>query len=68
MRQHLHDNGIDMRSWMEVSSWEVIASFTEQGLGIGFLTDYIVGKRSLIPHDFIIPAIAYKILCHFLKK
>jgi len=68
LRQHLHDNGIDMRSCMEVSSWEVIASFTEQGLGISFLPDYIVGKRSLISHDCIIPAIPYKILAIFSKN
>ncbi len=62
LRQHLNDHGIEMNSCMEVSSWEVIASLTEQGLGIGFLPDYIVEKRSLIPLDCIIPAISYKIL------
>ena len=36
---------------MEVSSWEVIASLTEQGLGIGFLPDYIIGKRAVILYD-----------------
>lgn len=62
LRQYLHDNGINMSTCMEVSSWEVIASLTEQGLGIGFLPDYIVGKREIIPYDCSIPTIPYRIL------
>lgn len=53
---------------MEVSSWEVIASLTEQGLGIGFLPDYIIGKRSLIQYECMIPSIPYKILAIFSKN
>lgn len=68
LRQHLHDNGIEMNTCMEVSSWEVIASLTEQGLGIGFLPDYIVRKRSLIPHGHAIPPIPYRILAIFSKN
>lgn len=68
LKQHLHDNGIEMDSCMEVSSWEVIASLTEQGLGIGFLPDYIVGKRALIPHGCTIPPIPYRILAIFSKN
>jgi DNA-binding transcriptional LysR family regulator len=39
----------DLSVLMEVSSWEVIASLCEQGLGIGFVPDYIVkdGRRKL---------------------
>lgn len=68
LRQHLHDNGIEMNSYMEVSSWEVIASLIEQGLGIGFLPDYMAGKRSLILHDCRIPRIPYRILAIFSKN
>ncbi len=68
LRQHLHDSSIEIKSCMEVSSWEVIASLTEQGLGIGFLPDYIVGKRSLIPLDCVIPSIPYRILAIFSKN
>ena len=62
LRQHLHGNGIEMSTCMEVSSWEVIASLTEQGFGIGFLPDYIIGKRAVIPYDCPIPTIPYRIL------
>jgi LysR family transcriptional regulator, transcriptional activator of the cysJI operon len=68
LRHHLHKIGIEMSGCMEISSWEVIASLTEQRLGIGFLPDYIVGKRSLIPYDCPIPAIPYRILAIFPKN
>ncbi len=67
LRQHLQDKNFEIKSYMEISSWEVIASLTEQGLGIGFLPDYIIGKRSLIPYDCSIPSIPYKILAIFSK-
>jgi DNA-binding transcriptional LysR family regulator len=68
LRQHLHDKGIEMNSCMEVSSWEVIASLTEKGLGIGFLPDYIAGKRSLVQDACAIPPIPYKVLAIFPKN
>lgn len=68
LRQYLHDKGIEMNFCIEVSSWEVIASLAEQGLGIGFLPDYIVGKRLLIPHACVIPPIPYRILAIFSKN
>lgn len=68
LRQYLNDKGIEMSSCMEVSSWEVIASLTEQGLGIGFLPDYIVGKRAIIPDSCVIPRIPYRILAIFPKN
>lgn len=68
LRQHLFDAGVEMHSCMEVSSWEVIASLTEQGLGIGFLPDYILGKRSLIRYECNVPSIPYKILAIFSKN
>lgn len=67
LKQHLYDNEIEISTSMEVSSWEVIASLTEQGLGIGFLPDYIIGKRSLIQYDCQVPAIPYRILAIFSK-
>lgn len=68
LKQHFHDHQIEMGTPMEVSSWEVIASLTEQGLGIGFLPDYIALKRSLIPCDCPIPSIPYRILAIFSKN
>lgn len=32
---------------MEISSWEVIARLTEEGLGIGFFPDYVANARGL---------------------
>lgn len=68
LRQYLHRNGIEIKSCVEVSSWEVIASLTEHGLGIGFLPDYVVGKRSLIEYPCHFPAIPYRILAIFPKN
>lgn len=68
LKQHLQDYDIEMNTCMEISSWEVIASLTEQGLGIGFLPDYIVGKRLLIPYYCPIPIIPYRILAIFSKS
>lgn len=41
-RKHFHK---EMPVLMEVSSWEVIANLTEEGLGIGFFPDYVAIKR-----------------------
>lgn len=68
LKQYLHDSGIKMSSCMEVSSWEVIATLTEQGLGVGFLPDYIVKKRSLFHLPGTIPPIPYRILAIFSKN
>lgn len=68
LRQHFLDEGMEMSACMEVSSWEVIASLAEQGLGIGFLPDYIVGKRALVEYESAIPRIPYRILAIFSKN
>lgn len=68
LKRYLEDLGVEMNTYMEISSWEVIASLTEQGLGIGFLPDYITLKRSLIPCDYSIPTIPYRILAIFSKS
>lgn len=68
LKRHLYEKGIEMSGSMEVSSWEVIASLTEQGFGIGFLPDYIIGKRAVVPHECNIPAIPYRILAIFSKN
>ncbi|WP_079989506.1 LysR family transcriptional regulator [Candidatus Protochlamydia phocaeensis] len=68
LKQYFYDHEIEIRTYMEVSSWEVIASLTKQGLGIGFLPDYIIGKRSLIPYELSIPLIPYRILAIFPKN
>lgn len=68
LRQHFLDKKLEMNVSMEVSSWEVIASLTEQGLGIGFLPDYIVGKRALVEYEPKISRIPYRILAIFSKN
>lgn len=68
LKQHLYDYNIEIGSYIEVSSWEVIASLTEQGLGIGFLPDYIVQKRSLVSYECPIPSIPYRILAIYAKN
>lgn len=67
LRKHLLTQQMNIQSSIEVSSWEMIASLTEQGLGIGFLPDYVAGKRSLIPHACKLPSIPYRILAIFPK-
>lgn len=62
LRDCLAKKKISLAPFMEVSSWEVIAGFTEQGLGIGFFPDYIVGKRALIPYKVQLPSIPYRLL------
>lgn len=68
LREYLNEIGIEITSCMEISSWEVIASLTEQGLGVGFMPDYIAQKRSLTPQDHPIPPIDYRILAIFSKN
>ncbi len=68
LRQHLHAQGVEITSCTEVSSWEVIAGLAEQGLGIGFLPDYIAGKHNLIPDSRQLPSIPYRILAIFPKN
>lgn len=68
IKKHLLNKGIPLDYTMEISSWEVIASLTEQGLGIGFFPDYLAGKRSLIPYELTIPPIPYRILAISSKK
>lgn len=60
----------DLEVYMEVSSWEVIASLCEQGLGIGFFPDYIVsdGKRKLKELTLSLPSFPYEIGAIFAEK
>lgn len=68
LRSHMNDIGAEITTSMEVFSWEVIASLTEAGLGIGFLPDYIIGKRSLTHYECSIPPIPYRILAIYPKN
>lgn len=68
LKKHLAKKRLEIGTSMEVSSWEVIASLTEQGLGVGFLPDYIIGKRSLIPYECALPSIPYRILAIYPKS
>jgi DNA-binding transcriptional LysR family regulator len=47
---------------MEVSSWEVIAKLTEEGLGVGFFPDYVAqNRRMLKEYDLGLPVIDCKV-------
>lgn len=52
---------------MEISSWEVIANLTEEGLGIGFFPDYIAKRKKLIKLDLGLSPIPYKVYALFPK-
>jgi DNA-binding transcriptional LysR family regulator len=60
----------DMNVLMEVSSWEVIASLTEEGLAIGFFPDYVARRRKhhLKKIPYKMSPIKYKILALFSKN
>lgn len=48
---------------LEVSSWEVIANLVEQGIGTGFIPDYVAQKRkSLIIDDIGVDPIPYQLI------
>ncbi len=53
----------EMAVLMQVSSWEVIANLTEEGLGIGFFPDYVAERRkgSLMEFRSKCAPIPYKI-------
>jgi DNA-binding transcriptional LysR family regulator len=68
VKKYLKVAGIDLESCMEVSSWEVIASLAEKGLGVGFFPDYLAGKRALIPYEIVLPSIPYRLLAIFPEK
>jgi DNA-binding transcriptional LysR family regulator len=60
----------DLPILMEISSWEVIASLTAEGLGIGFFPDYVAQARKMhlkpYPHEF--ETIPYKVYAIFPKN
>lgn len=57
------------RTALEVSSWEVIASLTVEGLGIGYFPDYIaLGKsEALKQYKINLPSFPYSIKAFFTK-
>lgn len=52
---------------LEVSSWEVMANLTMEGLGIGYFPDYVaLGKKELLKkHKLNLPAFPYHIKAFF---
>lgn len=69
-KSYRNQYGKDLPVLMEVSSWEVIARLTEEGLGVGFFPDYIAhGKyAALKPLSLDIEPIYYKIYAIFPKN
>ncbi|MEC7840421.1 MAG: LysR family transcriptional regulator [Chlamydiota bacterium] len=64
LRDYYHQYyGINMKILMRVQSWEVIANFVEEGLGIGFFPDYVARRRKdkLKKVVLPLPEIRYKI-------
>lgn len=58
--------GGEMPILMEVSSWEVIASLTEEGIGIGFFPDYVASRRkNLLISPLDLDPIPYKVYAVF---
>jgi len=62
--------GKELPVLMEVSSWEVIASLAEEGLGIGFFPDYVVHHRhqTLALFPFEMDPIPYALYAIFPKN
>jgi DNA-binding transcriptional LysR family regulator len=60
-------HGKDLPVLMEISSWEVVANLTAEGLGIGFFPDYIAfTRKNLIkPHPHNIISVPYRIYAVF---
>lgn len=64
LQSFLCRNQSKLRIKAEVSSWEVVARFTERKLGIGFLPDYIMANGrypNVAIHPFKIPSFMYEI-------
>lgn len=58
----------EMDVLMEVSSWEVIANLTEEGLGIGFFPDYVSKRKKFLEkYPLKVDPIPYKIFAIYLK-
>ena len=68
-RSYRKHYGKEMNILMEVSSWEVIANLTEQGIGVGFFPDYVAKKRNqkLKVFDQSLGRFPYKIYAIFPK-
>lgn len=59
---HLRENNNQLPRVIEALSWEVIAGMVKQGLGVGFLPDYVANAHGLIPFPYKLPKIPYRIL------
>jgi len=58
--------GKELPLLMQVSSWEVIAKLTEEGLGIGFFPEYVAAsKKNLVEYSLKLDPIYYKVLAIF---
>lgn len=59
--------GHDLPVLMEISSWEVVANMTVEGIGVGFFPDYIASARKnlLKPYPHKIISVPYKIYAIF---
>lgn len=65
---YLKEGGKKIPPIIEVLSWEVIAGMVEQGLGIGFLPDYVANRHGLVPLPTKLPKITYRILAIYSKN
>lgn len=53
---------------IQALSWEVIAGMVKQGLGIGFLPDYVANNHGLTHFPFKMPKMPYRILAIYSKN
>lgn len=68
-RYYRETHGEDLSVALEVSSWEVIANLVEQGLGAGFIPDYVAAKRATLePEELDLPPISYRLLAIYPQK
>jgi DNA-binding transcriptional LysR family regulator len=65
---HFRKNSDEQPPIIEVLSWEAIAGMVKQGLGIGFLPDYVAKAHGLTPFPYKLPKIPYRLLAIYSKN
>ena len=65
---YLKNSGKKIPPRIEVLSWEVIANFVQEGLGVGLLPDYVASRHGLVKVPLKIPKLTYRINAISSKK
>lgn len=65
-------HGQEIVTQMEISSWEIIASFIEQGIGIGFVPEFLIRYRGrekkLQEYEIGLPPFPYNVYAIYPKR